>query len=223
MRIVECGQKTPEWWAVRRGVPTASAFDRILTPTGKLSSQAEGYACQLIAETFDTFYGQGPEYQSVDMQNGIRLEPRARRFYEFARDCEVREVGFCFHDSERFGCSPDGLVGEDGCLELKSPKPQTHIQYLIAGGLPKDYKPQCHGHLIVTGRAWCDFVSYVPGFPPHMVRVEADEYTGALRVALHDFCELYAKLLATVMQRREEAMYAAPVQDNPVPMRSFCA
>lgn len=207
MRVVKCEQYTEEWWDVRRGVPTASEFGNIITPAkAEFSKGSTGYAHQLIADTFDGNYGVVSEFASAAMRNGTVMEPEARRFYEFERSCDVEQVGFCLTDDGRFGCSPDALVGEDGLLELKSPNPKTHVGYLLDGGLPADYKPQCHGQLIVTGRAWVDFMSYVPGFPKLLVRVEPDEYTEKLRAALNQFWELYQGMLAKIRADRQQTI-----------------
>lgn len=228
MKIVNCVQRTPEWWLARKGVPTASAFDRIVTPAKfEASKQREGYACQLIAERFDKFYSINPEFQSQAMQEGTLLEPEARRYYEFHRECEVQEVGFCLTDDERFGSSPDGLIiAQNGGLEMKCPQPGTHVRYLMDGTLPNDYAPQVHGHLVVTGCAWVDFMSYAPGLPPLLVRVEPNEKTEVLRKALDEFWDLYMTILARVEARHQEFVgeeIDRRAVENPVPMKSFVA
>ena len=189
MRIIECEQGSVDWWLARKGIPTASQFDRILTPkTGKYSASAEEYICELIADGMMGGPPQGIEgYTSKAMQDGIDTEPEARRWYAFERDAHVQQVGFCLTDDGRFGCSPDGLVGDDGGLELKCPMLKTHIKYLSAGTLPAEYKCQVHGSLIVTERAWWDFVSYAPNLPPLLVRVEPDTFTEQLRAAMETF------------------------------------
>lgn len=185
-------QYTPEWFAVRRGVPTCSNFSKIITPAkGEMSKSAIGYAFELVAQAVDPAYGAQDDYVSAAMKNGTIMEPEARRFYEFDADATVEPVGFCLTDDGRFGGSPDGLVGADGCLELKSPEPKTQVAYLYRGGLPDEYKPQVHGHIIITGRKWCDFVSYARGLPPLRVRVEPNEYTDALRACLDEFWTIY--------------------------------
>lgn len=185
MKIIDCVQGSPEWWEAKRGVPSASNFDRIITPkTGKLSASAKGYIAELIAESVQ------PTSEVVctkAMMNGIETEPEARRWYEMACDLEVKQVGCCFTDDGRFEASPDGLVGEDGGLELKCPLLKTHVSYLLDGGLPDEYKCQVHGNLIVTGRSWWDFVSYAPGLPALVVKVKPDAFTDQMRCALEMF------------------------------------
>lgn len=183
MRVVDVDQRSTEWHRLRAGVATASNFGKLLTSTGKLSSQAESYADQLAAEwLMGTTISQD---QSAWMQRGIELEQEARDYYQFTKDVDVEEVGFILRDDEFVGCSPDGLVGDDGLVEIKCPAPHTHINYLISGTLPGQYQPQVQGQLYVTGRQWCDFISYHPDLPAMLVRVERDDnYIATLAGAL---------------------------------------
>lgn len=197
MRIIECDQYSEAWWQSRRGVPTASEFGNIITPAkGEASKSMYPYACRLIADLYRPDYGLAEEYVTGAMRNGTLMEPEARKWYAFETGSDVRQVGFCLTDDGRFGCSPDALVGEDGALELKCPEPHTHVGYLLGGVLPNDYKPQVHGHLIVTGCAWCDFMSYSPGLPPFRKRVVPDEFTESLRARLDEFWTLYQETKA---------------------------
>lgn len=191
MQILTFPQRTQDWWNARRGVPTASRFDAVLTPkTAKPSASQEGYICELIAEKFATEWPPSETpILSHAMAYGIEHEPRARAWYGFETGNDVREVGFVFADAGRYGCSPDGLIGSTGLLELKCPQPQTHIRYLLDGGLPSEYKCQVHGQLIVTGFDWCDFVSFCDGFPALKVRVFPDDFTELLRAELERFCD----------------------------------
>lgn len=197
MRIIDCQQGTPEWWEARRGIPTASRFDSIITPkTAKPSAQAWPYICELIADrVLGTPMGV-ESYTSRAMQDGIDCEPEARAWYALERDVEVRQVGFCVMDDGAAGCSPDGLIGDDGGLELKCPLAKTHVGYLLDGVLPTEYKCQVYASLVVTGRAWWDFASYCLGFPPLVVRVTPDDFTAALRGALDAFTGQYREATA---------------------------
>lgn len=194
MKEIVCEQLSPEWWEARKGVPTASNFGRILTPTGKLSASADEYIAELIAErvclTPSYFTTQGKPV-TQEMQHGTDTEPEARRFYEMERGVDVRRVGFIMTDDGRFGSSPDGMVDPDGCLELKCVMLKTQVKYLIDGKLPADYRGQVHGHLIVTGRKWCDFLSYAPGLDPLIIRTEPDSFTRELKIAMEVFWEKY--------------------------------
>lgn len=143
------------------------------------------------------------------MQQGTLLESRALPWYEFATGQEVRRVGFCTTDDGRIGCSPDGLVGENGGIECKVPEAHTHVGYLIAGTVPKQYLAQIQGCMLVTGRRHWTFLSYNPYLPPLIVRVERDEAAqSALRTALDKFLTEFdrakAKMLSLMADNRKE-------------------
>lgn len=188
MIVHTCKQYSEDWYRVRRGVPTASEAGRIVTPARwQLSSQAEAYACELVSQEYDHDYGPRDEYVTAAMRNGRILEPASRRFYEYETNRDVTEVGFCTTDDGRFGCSPDGLCGDDGGLELKNPTAATHVKWLVNGGVPSEYLPQIHFSLLVTRRKWWDFMSFYAGLPPLLVRVEPDEKTVQLAEVLEAF------------------------------------
>lgn len=197
MTVIDCEQYSDAWWSAHRGVPTASRFAKIVTPKlARYSASAAELICRLIAETLTTepLADQGAP-ESYAIRRGNQLEPEARRWYEFECGLDVRQVGLCLTDDGRFGCSPDGLVGEDGGLELKCPLPATHVAYLLEGKVPDDYMPQVHGSLIVTGRKWWEFVSYCPGLPSLRVRVTPTDYTRKLELALEQFWADYQAAL----------------------------
>jgi len=179
MRIDQNEQGSPEWLAARLGIPSASMFAKIVTTKGAWSTSADTYINQLVAERLT---GEREEvFQSHHMIRGTELEPDARDLYSLMTDSEVTEVGFCLHDTLAAGCSPDGLIVEDGGLEIKCPAPSTHVEYLRGGVLPSKYKQQVMGCLWITGREWWDFMSYHPTMKPLIVRVERDEeYIAAL-------------------------------------------
>jgi hypothetical protein len=194
IKIFDCVQLSVEWWEARRGVPTASGFDRILTPTGKPSAQADDYIAELVGELVD-YHPPVLSEKALNpfrpRDNGLIVEPEARAWYTVQTGNAVDQVGFVLDSTGRVGCSPDGMVGDDGCLELKCPLAKTHAKYLMAGRLPPEYKPQVHGQLLVTGRKWVDFMSYAPGLPVILIRVEADDYTQLLSDALEAFVGRY--------------------------------
>jgi len=173
MRMINHEQGTPEWLASRLGCPSGSGFDKLIQANGKPSTQADGYINQLIAEvmTGETTY----VHVTDAMQRGTDQEPMARGFYELASGNSVNQVGFCKHDTLECGVSPDGLIGQDGGLEIKVPAPHTHIAYLRAGVLPTKYKQQVMGCMWITDRQWWDFVSYHESMPALIVRVERDD------------------------------------------------
>ncbi len=208
MKIVNCVQYSSDWWLARRGVPTASCFDKIITSTGKLSTQAEGYIAELIADQVELTpnFLTEREGHTPAMRNGIALEPEARRWLAMELDKPVVEVGFITTDDGRFGCSPDALAGDDEIVELKCPMLKTHAAYVLKGVLPTDYKVQVHGQLWVCGqgenpRKRARFVSYAPGLQPLLLTVEPDDFTAKVGQALEDFWPIYQAALQKIAGR----------------------
>lgn len=195
-------QQSEEWFSVRCGRPTASQFSRILTPTGKDSSQWEDYATELAAEKvrpdeIPAFIG------NAHTDRGNELEPEARDMFAAWIGKEVREVGFVTRDDAIVGCSPDGFVYEDGKpvagVEIKCPMGKNHAAALIAGEMPGKHRPQVHGSMAVTGLPHWWFVSYCPGMAPLILRIDRDEYTEKVSDALDRFLIYYAAHLERVM------------------------
>ena len=188
MKIITCEQRSDEWFAARLGVPTASSFDRIVTMKGEVSKQAQKYMFKLAGEKVS---GKAEEtYQNAAMQRGVELEDEARKLYEMITDTQVEQVGLCLADGPHtYGCSPDGLVGKDGGMEIKCPTISTHVEYLLGNILPSEYFQQVQGSLLVTGRKWWDFMSYYPGLKPLIIRVTPDKvFHKALKAELESFC-----------------------------------
>lgn len=185
MRIMNHEQRSPEWFAARCGVMSASNFDKLITSTGKPSTQIDAYINQMIADKIIGYVpSNGAEQPNAAMQRGTEMEPEARAYYELIA-LPVVEVGFCLHDDYEFGCSPDGLVGDDGLLEIKCPSAHTQIEYIKSGSIPAKYVAQVQGQMLVTGRKWCDFLSYHPDLKPLLVRVPRDaDFIRALQAIL---------------------------------------
>jgi predicted phage-related endonuclease len=189
MIISDVVQGSPEWFAERCGIPTCSNFDKLITTKGEPSKSRTKYMYQLAGERIT---GQREEsYQSAAMQRGVELEAEARSFYELMTGETVQIVGLCYADKKkRYACSPDGLIGEHGGIEIKCPQLSTAVEYLLKGVLPTEYYQQVQGSMAVTGRKWWDFVSYYPGMKPLIVRVERnEEFIKALKVELEIFCQ----------------------------------
>jgi hypothetical protein len=173
MRVIECEQGSPEWLQARLGIPSASSYAKLVTTTGRASAQATAYINQLVAERIT---GEPTFFQVTDpMQRGMDLEPQARTAYEMETGNLVIQVGFLMHDTLQAGASPDGLIGENGGLEIKCPSAHTHVEYLRDGDLPIKYFQQVQGCLWISGRDWWDFMSYHPKMEPLIVRVFRDE------------------------------------------------
>ena len=174
MIILNHEQGTDEWHAARLGIPSASMFAKLITGTGKPSASADAYINTLGAERVT---GKStPYFVSEAMNIGTKREPQARLDYEFITGNQVTQVGFILDDSKEFGCSPDGLVGKDGGLEIKCPQQDTQFGYHRnkQSGVKKYYQ-QIQGCMMVTGAKWWDFFSYHPNMPHVLVRVKRDE------------------------------------------------
>lgn len=123
------------------------------------------------------------------MQRGKEMESEARSLYELITSVSVQQVGFCLNETPSCGASPDGLIEEEGSLEIKCPTIAVHVGYLLENILPVDYFQQTQGQLLVTGRRWVDFLSYYPGLKPFLIRVERNEkFIEALKAELIKFC-----------------------------------
>lgn len=203
----EIVQGSPEWFAARLGKVTAS---RIGDVTGKTKSgygaARAAYMVELIAERLSGQAADG--FQSPAMRWGVENEPDARRAYEFRTDTDVVQVGFVPHPTIGLsGASPDGLVGDEGLLEIKAPNTATHIETLLSKQAPAKYLPQMDWQMACTGRAWCDFVSYDPRLPEDVrfftCRVErSDERIAELEREVEAFL---AELELKITQLKEAA------------------
>ena len=186
MQINEHEQRTDEWYQIRCGVPSSSNFSKIVTTTGTKSTQRKKYLHKLAGELVTGVTEEN--YQNEAMIRGCQVEDEARGYYDLISEDEVTEVGFCLSDDGKYGASPDGLVGDKGLLEIKCPNLSTHIGYLIDNKLPSAYFQQVQGQLLVTGREWCDFLSYFPTVKPLLIRVERDEkFIAKLKTELEVF------------------------------------
>lgn len=188
--LVDCEQGSVEWMAARLGVPSASQFHRIVTPKKvELSAQSDEYAGELLAAWA---LGVPAGKDAADfMEHGKACEPSAIADYEIRLGVEVERVGFILEDGGRYGCSPDGLVGNTGGVEIKSPAAHTHIGYLLDADLSGKYRCQVQGALLVTERDWWDWMAFHPSLPPVMLRFGRDEkFIAALKVALDQFAEV---------------------------------
>jgi putative phage-type endonuclease len=161
-------QRTPEWFAIRCGRVTASRIADLMakTKSGYSTSRAN-YRAQLVVERLTGVVEQS--YCNAAMQHGIDTEAEAREAYQQHMLCTVEEVAFVAHPKiDMAGASPDGLVGDDGMVEIKCPNTATHIETLLGGSVADKYLKQVQFQMACTGRAWNDFVSYDPRLPETM-------------------------------------------------------
>jgi len=171
--IVECEQNSPEWYAVRMGIPTASEFKTIVG-VKKDAADKKTRATYMRKLAGEILTGAPMEsYTNAHMERGKEMEDEARSLYAFARDAELHRVGFIRNGNT--GCSPDSLIGSDGGLEIKTALPHIQIERLERGELPSEHRLQVHGNIWLAEREWWDFVSYWPRLPLFVVRVNRDE------------------------------------------------
>ena len=157
MKIHNFEQRTEDWYNIRKGKMTASNADTIIA-NGK---GLETYIYNLMAEYYSS--AEKENYINADMQRGIDLEPEARLEFEFYTDLDVQEVGFIEYN-EFIGVSPDGLIGDDGLIEIKCPNDSVYFKLLLSDNIKPEYIAQMQMQLYVTDRQYCYFVSYNPNF-----------------------------------------------------------
>lgn len=184
--VITCDQGTEEWRAARCGIPTASEFATVQSK-GRGSAPSKTRLTYMYKLAGEIITGEPADnYSNAHMERGHEMEPDARALYEFTFDAEVEEVGFIRNG--RKGCSPDGLVGDDGMLEIKTKLPHLMVETINRGTLPPDHVAQVQGQLWCAERQWCHFVAYWPGFPLFSVKVQRDEeYIAALSEAVDTF------------------------------------
>ena len=193
-------QRSSEWFAARLGKVTASKVADVIakTKTG-YSTSRENYMAQLVCERMTGT--QGESFTNTAMQWGTDQEPLARAAYEAAQDVLVDEVGLVTHPTILMSAaSPDGLVGNDGLIEIKCPNTATHIETVLTEKVPTKYIPQMQWQMACTQRKWCDFVSFDPRMPEGLQlfiqRVDFhSEYVKMLEVEITGFLvELETKI-----------------------------
>jgi predicted phage-related endonuclease len=180
-------QGSEAWFLTRCGCVTASEFKSVMSkgrgtaPSKTRRTYMLKLAGEIITGTFQE------TYKSADMERGNAMEPEARDLYAMTKGIEVEEVGF-IKIADQIGYSPDGLVGDDGLLEIKTRKPELQIALLFDGEIPSEHIKQLQGGLYVSGRQWIDFVSYWPGLPIFIKRVYRDEtLIGEISMAVMTF------------------------------------
>lgn len=166
MKRIECSQRSMQWFQAHCGIVTASSMDAVLafTQKGEPKAERKTYFRQKLAERL-TGIALQDNYVSREMLEGIEKEPLGIAAYEHEEGLMVEPLGFALREDMLVGYSPDGLVGEDGLVEGKCPKPGTHLQYVLDGRIPEMYLPQMRTGMFVTGRSWCDFFSFCPEVP----------------------------------------------------------
>ena len=198
IEIIDCEQNSPEWYAARLGIPTASQFATIMASgreKGSPSVTRRTYMHKLAGEIIT---GEPTEsYSNGYMERGHRVEPEARTAYAFMKDCEPQAVGFIRNG--RVGASPDSLVGDDGLLEIKSKSPHILIDCLFRDDAPPEHKAQVQGQIWVAGREWCDLAVYFPKMPMPIFRAARDEaYIATLARHVEAFTQELDEVVARI-------------------------
>jgi hypothetical protein len=194
--VLDCEQRSAEWFAARVGVLTATGAAAMLSKPRTGTKETAGKRNLRLRLALEALRGTALDddepFESKDMRRGRALEPAARGWYEAVTGEIVQTVGFVKHDTLPIGCSPDGIVGDyDGGLELKCPIPATHWEYVEGNKVPSEYAPQILHSLYVTGLPWWDFCSYCPEFDGaarlfrvRVTRADVDLDSYALALAL---------------------------------------
>lgn len=179
-------QGTDEWRQMRAGIPTASEFATVLAK-GRSGGESKTRRTYLLKLAGERLTGEPAEsYSNAHMERGKAMEAEARDAYAFMRDADYEQVGFIRNGNA--GCSPDGLIGTDGMVEIKTKLPHLQLEVLLANELPAEHVAQCQGALWIAEREWLDFVSYWPKLPIFTIRVRRDEaYIARLAEAVADF------------------------------------
>ncbi len=177
-QLIQAPQRSDEWFSERLKRATASRFGDIMATTRSgYSASRKNYAAEIVA--FRLTGWREETFTTKAMQWGIDNEPVARLNYMLMTGNEVEETGLWVHDEIMAGASPDGFVGEDGCLEIKCPNTATHLETLLRQKVPFQYLHQVQGQMWITGRKWCDFISFDPRLPEYaqmvIIRVDRDE------------------------------------------------
>lgn len=166
----DINQGSPEWFEIRVGKVTASHAQAI----GNNGKGLENYILEVVAEMFSS--SEKEHYSNEHTKRGNELEPIARSMYELQNDVEVEEIGFAEYN-DFVGCSPDGLVGKDGMIEIKCPDDKTYFNLLMNEKIDNAYIWQCQMNMLILERKWCDLVFYNPNFEKSMkiFRLEPDK------------------------------------------------
>lgn len=192
----EFEQRGDEWYAMRIGLCTASVFKTIMA-SGKDEAESRSRATLMNRMAAEIIFERPMEtFTNAAMQRGVDMEPAALEHYAFTNGIEVRRVGFVRRTVRSplgrdlvVGCSPDGIVGDDGLVQVKTMQPDLIVKLVDTGRFPSEHRAQCHGELWVTGRKWVDLKVFFEGFPisPIYRIVRNESYIAEVRAAVETF------------------------------------
>lgn len=192
--FINVTQNSDEWFDLRLGRATSSNFGKIMANEDKaFGIPAKEYAQKIALERVTGVRDESSSYTNASMLRGHELEPIACELYEIETFTTVTNGGF--NSYADLGDSPDGNVGDNGCIEIKSVIPTTHWKRLKLGGFDTAYQWQIHGHIWLGKKEYCDFVSYCPEMPNskqlYIHRIERDEeIIERMKIRLNDFIKL---------------------------------
>jgi len=191
-------QGSPEWFAIRAGIPTASMYSVVSQKKGPRGGIPKGRTTYMYKLAGEIITGEPMDsYTNAHMERGKEREAEARELYAIIRDVKPKQVGFVKNDN--CGCSPDSFVGDVGLLEIKDALPHIQIERLLKGALPSEHVHQVQGQLKDTQREWLDFMSHCRGMPPLIIRVHRDERKIAeLKVDIDAFNEELHQLVEKI-------------------------
>ena len=198
MIALDVEQRSRAWHRAKLAIVSATGVGNIVTPTGRLSAKREEYMARLLAEwVLGEAYEQHVE--TYWMERGTRLEPKARKWYEYERNCKVQEIGLVYRDESRLvAASPDALSGDEGLLEIKCPAPHKHLMHLSSDGIPREYHMQLQAQMWIIGRKWVDWMSWSPDLPPVVRRATPDQRR------FKSFDEHIPAFIAEMLDRRKK-------------------
>lgn len=210
----EYGQGSQEWIEAHCGIPTASEFKNLVTDKGEIrkwsTQMPNTYLCRKLAEKWG---GPLPGFSAYATEQGHFLEDKAIPMYELEYEVKIDRVAFCTTDDGRIGCSPDGLIGTDGGIEVKSLELPHHIEVVLGGVLPEEFAWQVHGSMLVTGRPWWVFYAYRRNFPKLRLVVPRDD---AIQETLADALSEFLQRFDTRWERLVEMHGAPPPKREPM-------
>lgn len=201
MQIMDCEQGSPEWFAARAGIPTASQLSTVMA-SGRGGAESKTRRTYMLKLAGEIITGDPMDsFSNAHTERGHEMEPEARNFYAFRHDVDPQLIGFIRNGNA--GASPDSLIGENGLLEIKTKLPHLLIDVTLRGEFPTDHKAQCQGQLWIAEREWIDLICYWPKMEPFIARAYRDEeYIKQLARAVDQFNDELAEIIAHLIPER---------------------
>ena len=201
MQIMDCEQGSPEWFAARAGIPTASQFSTVMA-SGRGGAESKTRRTYMLKLAGEIITGDPMDsFSNAHTERGHEMEPEARNFYAFRHDVDPQLIGFIRNGNA--GASPDSLIGENGLLEIKTKLPHLLIDVTLRGEFPTDHKAQCQGQLWIAELEWIDLICYWPKMEPFIARAYRDEeYIKQLARAVDQFNDELAEIIAHLIPER---------------------